>query len=285
MTTTTLTYLGILIKKINGEIQINQKKYLERLLDKWGMLDCKGCKTPMDSNFNIDEKIEVDMSYEHQCRSLIGSLMYATVGSRPDLAMAVYYLSRFQSRPNKNLWQALKRILRYVKQTLEYSLIYRRHNFEFSLIGYADADFARDSDRKSTSGYLFKLFDNTIIWKSRKQSTVSLSTTEAEFVSLCEATMEACWIKKLLLDLNIDIDCIHVFEDNQSTIKAVSNYDQKRLKHMDVKYNFIKEKVEQKLIDIVYIKTDEQLADILTKPVSKNKLETFVKDIGLEVRN
>ncbi|KAK9719679.1 hypothetical protein QE152_g22486 [Popillia japonica] len=95
------------------------------------------------------------------------------------------------------------------------------------------ADWARDYDRKSTTGYLFKVYNNTVVWKSRKQATVALSTTEAELVSLCEATVEACWIKKLLFELNIIMKCVTIFEDNQSTMKSVKNSDQKRLKHMD----------------------------------------------------
>lgn len=212
------------------------------------------------------------MRYEHKCRSLIGSLMYATIGSRPDLAMPVYFLSRFQSKPNKILWQALKRVLRYVKETIDYTLIYKCNPKDKILVGYADADFARDNDRKSTSGYLFKLFNNTIIWKSKKQHCVSLSTTEAEFVSLCEAVAMLCWVRKLLLDLDLNIGCVTMYEDNQSTIKAVSNYDKGRLKHIDIKYQFIKEKVTQNLVNIVYLNTENQLADMLTKPLNRNKL-------------
>lgn len=146
----------------------------------------------MEVNFILDENCKVNMSYERKCRALIGTLMYATVGSRPDLANAVYYLSRFQSKPSVELWVALKRILRYVKATVDFQLVFKKDCLSKPLIAFADADWARSSGRKSTTGYLFKVFSNTVIWKSKKQAIVALSTTEAELVSLCEATAEAC---------------------------------------------------------------------------------------------
>jgi len=118
------------------------------------------------------------------------------------------------------------------------------------LIGYADADWARDNDRKSTSGYIFKLYNNTIVWRSKKQTTVALSTTEAELISLCEATVEACWLVKLLSDLKVNVQNVIIYEDNQSTMKAVKNPDQKRMKHVDIKYNFVKQKLEEGLINV-----------------------------------
>lgn len=269
-----LTYLGISIQKKHDGIYLNQSKYLQKVLEYYNMDNCKGTNSPMDINFKLDfEACEIDMTLEHQCRSLIGSLMYAMVSTRPDLATAVSYLSRFQSQPTLKLWQALKRVLRYVRQTIDFNLKYSKCKYD-SLTGFADADFARDKDRKSTSGYLFKLFNNTVTWKSKKQSTVSLSTTEAELIALCEASVEACWLMKLLCDFNISISNTVIFEDNQSTMKVVKNPDQKRLKHIDVKFNFIKQKVEEGLITVKYVSTTDQIADILTKPLSG---ERFVR--------
>lgn len=285
MTNNVLNYLGISIEKVDRDIFINQTDYLKSVLDKWGMTDCKGCDTPMDQNFILEiDNSEIDLSLEHKCRSLIGSLMYAMIGSRPDIATSVCYLSRFQSKPCEKLYKSIKRVLRYIKQTVNYSLCFKKDDNVSNgiLVGYADADFGRDTvDRKSTSGYLFKLFNNTVIWKSRKQSTVALSTTESELISLCEASMEACWLIKLLKDLNIMIENVTIFEDNQSCIKTVKNPDQKRLKHIDVKYNFIKEKVESGVIIVRYVSTKDQLADILTKPLSKIQQNYFVKCMGL----
>lgn len=276
-----LTYLGISIRKDSDKILINQTKYLQNVLRKYDMENCKGQDTPMENNFILDlDDTDIDMTLEYQCRALIGSLMYAMVSTRPDLATAVSYLSRFQSKPSLKLWKALKRVLRYVKHTVDYNLIFLRNECD-TLIGYADADFARDHDRKSTSGYMFKLFGNTITWRSKKQSTVALSTTEAELISLCEASVEACWLIKLLSDLNINVENVIIFEDNQSTMKTVKNPDQKRLKHLDVKYNFIKQKVEEGIIKVLYVSTQMQIADILTKPLPRERFCKLVKMLNL----
>lgn len=274
-----LTYLGISIKKCDDYILINQTKFLKNVLGRFGMKDCKGIDTPMETNFKLDDK-NIDLIYEARCRSLIGSLLYVTVNSRPDLAFSVNYLSRFQSTANETLWKALKRVLRYVKQTINYTLIFEK-NCDIPLIGFADADWGRDVDRKSTTGYLFKIYGNTVIWKSKKQSVVALSTTEAELIALCHACVESCWIVKILKDLNIEVENFKIFEDNQSTIKSINTYDQRNLKHLEIKYNFVKQKVEEGFVNVEYIKSEKQLADILTKPLSKNRLRILMSELDI----
>lgn len=234
MGTNSLIYLGISILKLKDDILLDQSSYLKKVLVKYGMEDCKPIDTPMEVNFKIISKeCLIDYTLELRCRSLIGSLMYVTVGTRPDLATAVYYLSRFQSKPCKELWMALKRVLRYIKGTLNLKLKYSKTNDCSILIGYADSDWARDEDRKSTSGYLFKIYNNSVIWRSKKQTCIALSTAEAELVSLCEAVKEMIWIIKLLKDFNLNVDQVTVFEDNQSTIKSAKNPDQKSMKHLE----------------------------------------------------
>ncbi|VEN40759.1 unnamed protein product [Callosobruchus maculatus] len=276
-----LKYLGISINKNGNDLYINQSEYLKSVLKRFNMLDCRSVDTPMDTNFKMQENYNINPALENLCRSCIGSLMYATLGSRPDLASSVYYLSRFQDKPSDDLWVALKRILRYIKGSLNVKLKYSKSESSSPLIGFADADFARDFDRKSTSGYVFKVFGNTVTWKSKKQSVVALSTTEAEYISLCEATVQALWLKKILFDLGIDCVSVTIFEDNQSTIKSAYNPEQKRLKHMDVKYNFVKQEIEKKTINVVFVETKNQLADILTKPLGKVLFSSFVKRLGL----
>lgn len=224
----------------------------------------------------------MDSRLEAKCRSCIGSLMYATVATRPDLANSVYYLSRFQDKASEYLCQGLKRILRYVKGTLNLRLKFVRssHPGYNVLIGYADANFARDLDTKSTSGYVFKFFGNTVIWRSKRQS-VAQSTTEAEFYALYDAIIETVCIKKLLLDLDVTCDIVTLYEDNQSTIKSANNPEQKRLRHMEVKYNLVREEVEKGHIEIKYICSQDQVADIFTKPLCKNSFITGLGYLGL----
>lgn len=277
-----LKYLGININQCEECLFIDQKDYLESVLLKFGMSDSKPVGTPMDVNLKFDDSDHViDYSLEHKCRSCIGSLMYAVVGTRPDLCASVSYLSRYQSKPSEKLWQCLKRILRYVKGTINYKLKFVKSKASEPLVCYADSDFARDNDRKSTSGCLLKVYSNPVVWRSKKQSTVALSTTEAEFIALCEATCVACWAKKLLAELNVDCKSTVIYEDNLSTIKAFHNADQKRLKHIDVKYHFVKHKLETGDFIIKYVPTHEQLADVFTKPLNKDLFQFLLKNIGI----
>ncbi|CAK1580915.1 unnamed protein product [Parnassius mnemosyne] len=224
-----LKYLGINIIQDSDCFYINHKEYLKSILTKFGMSDANASESPMEVNVNLDD-CTVDYSLEHKCRACIGSLMYAVVGSRPDLCAAVSYLARYQSRPSERLWQCLKRILRYIKGTINYNLKYNKNCNSEPLVGYADASFAVDKDRKSITGYVFKVFNNSVIWRCKKQSTVALSTTEAELYSLNEAALEACWIRKLLNELDVSCNTTTIYEDNKSTIFSVCNPDQKRMK-------------------------------------------------------
>lgn len=276
-----LKYLGITIVKEGNNLFIDQRDYLECVLKRFGMTDCRAVDTPMDVSAKLEENCSVNVELEAKCRACIGSLMYAMVASRPDLATAVGYLSRFQSKPSVELWCALKRVLRYVKGSLHLRLKYCKFDKSEPLVGYADANYARDSDRKSTSGCLFQVFGNTVAWRSKKQSVVALSTTEAEFISLSEAAVEGLWIKKILCDLRINCNSITLYEDNQSTIKSVKNPEQKRLKHIDIKYNFIKQEIESGNVIVVYVSSQNQLADVLTKPLGKVAFGDCIDKLGL----
>lgn len=191
-------------------------------------------------------------------------------------------LSRYQYYANEHLLTALKRILRYVKGTLNYKLVFRTDS-NLGLVGYVDADWGGDcNDRKSTTGYCFKLFNCTISWCSKKQNCVALSSTEAEYVALCAAVTEACWLKNLLFDFNIsDICPIKIYEDNQSAIKVANNAESKRLKHIDIKYHFVRDMLCKCIIEINYIKSEDQIGDMFTKPLSKELLCKFKNCCGI----
>ena len=279
------TYLGIQVEQTEEKIKINQSVYLKKVLEDFGMSDCKPVSTPMDPNFKVEElnQEEVDLNLEEKCRRVIGCLMYAMLGSRPDLCAAMSILSRYQSKPSENLWKSLKRLLRYVKGTVDLSLVYKCDESCPILVGYADADWAGDGvDRKSTSGYMFKLFGNTICWSSRKQATVALSSSEAEYVALSSAISEGVWLKSLLQTLNQwKEDPVIIYEDNQSAICNAKKEDHKRMKHIDIKHHFIKDKIKKGEIVLKYICSREQLADVLTKPLNKDLFCKHVLDMGL----
>ncbi|XP_062703498.1 uncharacterized protein LOC134285956 [Aedes albopictus] len=205
------------------------------------------------------------------------------LSSRPDICAAVNLLSRFQNAPTEEHWKALKRVVRYLQGTKDFSLVYSRTKND-PLIGYADADWGSDvNDRRSTSGFCFKIFDNTVTWVTRKQSTVSLSSTEAEYVSLSQAACEAIWLRNLATEFGVDPDSpVVIFEDNQSCIQVAKEpRDQKRLKHIDIRYNFVRERIEEHEIEVQYIPTGKQVADLLTKGLPTDVFKKHRQALGL----
>lgn len=275
-------FLGIKIQITDSGIYLSQKAYLENVLRRFGMVDCKPAKTPMEKLHHLNDGLPDDEgTVAKPVRELVGCLMYVMLGTRPDLSVAVNLCSRYQTKPTEKLWKALKRILRYIKGTMDFQLFYAKNNGA-ELVGFADSDWAGDEqDRKSTTGFLFKAFGSIICWNTKKQSTVAVSSTEAEYVALAEAAREGIWLSNLLSIFDVKIPYIIVFEDNQSCIKLTKRMEHKRLKHVDIKFNFIKDLVEQKRLIIEYISTNDQIADVLTKSLEAVKFCKLRSQLGL----
>nr|CAI5856792.1 unnamed protein product [Callosobruchus analis] len=198
---TVSNYLGIEVKQDlkEGIIELSQVNYLRNVLKRFNMHEYKPVKTPLESNPDVRIFVseENNLVLQKKCRQIIGSLMYAALGCRPDICEPVSLLSQFQDKANENLYRALKRILRYIQGTLDFILTYELKNDCKILCGFVDSDWAGDTiDRKSTTGYVFKFFGYTISWASKKQQTVSISSTESEYVALSLAVTEACWLRK-----------------------------------------------------------------------------------------
>jgi len=215
--------------------------------------------------------------------------MYIMLCTRPDLATAVNILSRYSSEKYSELWQCLKRVLRYLKGTIEMKLIFKRNaELKNTLIGYVDSDWGgNEIDRKSTTGYLFKMFDlNLICWNTKRQNAVAASSTEAEYMALFEAVREALWLKSLISGVNIKIkNPIKIYDDNQGCISIANNPScHKRAKHIDIKYNFAREQIESNTICLEYISTENQLADIFTKPLPAAKFLEIGHYFGITAR-
>lgn len=232
-------FLGINVRQNlkSGVTELCQKTYLENVLKRFNMYNCKPICTPMDQNFDIrilENKCEVNKKTEKLCRQIIGCLMYAVSGTRPDFCVVVSRLSRYQDCASEMLLKALKRVLRYTKHTINYKLLYKSD--DENLVGYCDADWGGDiKDRKSTTGYCFIFSSCLISWCSKKQSNVSISSTEAEYVALSMAASE-------LNDLNIsNVSPVTMLCDNQSAITIANTNSVKILKHIDIKFHFVRE--------------------------------------------
>lgn len=217
-------------------------------------------------------------------RELIGCLTYLTLSSRPDISAAVSYFSKFQSAPTDTHWNSLKRLLRYLKGTTNFGLVYQRREDAIPLAGYADADYGNDrEDRKSISGNVFQVYGATVSWNTKKQATVALSSTEAEYISLSQAMCEAIWLRNLLCEFGSTFEHpVPLFEDNQSCIRiAEEPRDHRRMKHVDIRYNFMREKLQEGIFKILYVPTNEQTADIFTKPLPKGSFTFLRTKLGL----
>lgn len=269
--------LGIDIKRDRkeGVLYLSQSCYLKKVVQKFKMAEAKTVNTPIGGHFklsavkDVSECIDID---RFPYSSVVGSLMYAMVGTRPDMAYAIGLISRFMSKPGNMHWEAVKWLLRYVKGSSELNLVFTRSK-DFRIQGYCDSDFAGDLDKKrSISGYVFTVGGNTISWKSGLQPVVALSTTEAEYIALSEAVKEAIWIKGLLNDMGFKQETATVWCDSQSAIcLSKNNTFHERTKHVAVKYHFIRDVIEDGEVEVNKIHTSRNPADILTKTIPVNK--------------
>ena len=250
------------------------------------MSDCRPVDTPVETKANLTADDESDESVDAALyQSCVGSLLYMSIKTRPDISFAVGLVAKFCSNPKKNHWSAVKRILRYLKGTVNYGLLFLRDESP-ELIGYSDADWAGDvSDRKSMSGYCFIMNGAAVAWSSKKQSCIALSTAEAEYVALSHAAQEAVWLARLHEELGCTMkSAVTIYEDNQSAISISKNSQfHGRTKHVDIKFHFVRDLVENNVIEIIYCPTNEMLADPFTKAVCRDKFVHFRNSIGVNI--
>lgn len=278
-------FLGMKIeRKSSGIFCISQESYIKKVLMKYGMADAKPSKIPLDISYGntVDESRNLDSNDLY--RSVIGSLLYLSVNTRPDIAAATSILSRKISQPTERDWNEAKRLLRYLKYTMNDKLVLgKRLDEEANLIVYVDADWAGNiSDRKSNSGFAFQFKGALVDWSCRKQTCVSLSSTEAEYISLSEACQEMMHIQRLLVDLGYGDKIPIIREDNQSCIKLViGDRIGRRSKHIDTRFHFVKDLYRQSFMKLEYCPTEVMLADVLTKPLCSEKLNRFKQMMGV----
>lgn len=278
--------LGLEVTEGESYLHISQERYITQMLEKFRMEDSKPVATPQDCSQQLTKSAPMDAAEQKDMenipyRNAVGAMIYAATATRPDIANAVGNVSKFMENPNRTHWNAVKRIFRYLNGTKDYGLHYTKGCRK--LAGYSDSDFAGDLDtRRSTTGYVFQMGQNTITWNSKRQQTVALSTTEAEYMALCHASKEAIWIQKLLMDLGIENTEIILYEDNQGCLALANNpVNHTRTKHIDVQYHFVREKLENEAFKLEYCPTENMLADLLTKPIAKHQFQKLRE--GLQI--
>lgn len=273
--------------KNNRKIWLSQENYLNKILRRFNMQDCKPISTPLPVNFKLSSSMSPSNEVERRemsrvpYASAVGSLMFAMICTRPDIAQAVGAVSRYMANPGREHWNTVKRILRYIKGTSNVALCYG--GSELTVRGYVDSDFAGDLDKsKSTTGYVYTLAGGAVSWMSKLQKVVALSTTEAEYMAATQACKESIWIQRLLEELGHKQEKIVLFCDSQSALYIAKNPAfHSRTKHIRVQYHFVREVVEEGTVDMQKIHTNENLADVMTKPVNTDKFIQCRSSIGL----
>jgi hypothetical protein len=265
----------------NGKVTLRQTKYAKDILERFKMQDCKTAPTPMEYDSTIEYEKEELTSEPY--RELVGSLQYLVQGTRPDLAYSVGVLSRKLQSPSRKDWERGKRILRYIKGTLQYGVHYSAEKPQTPLAIYSDADYAGNVEtRISTTGYISIMAGGPITWKSQLQKTVAKSTMEAEYMALSDSVSETIWLRRILSELKPDMHRndipTTVYCDNQSAIRFAKHPVQhQRSKHIDVRYHFARQYQKDGAVEVKYLPTTEMVADPLTKATNKDKLQILVK--------
>ena len=278
--------IGIKVSKDKkGNSYLIQDQYIKDMLKRYQMNNCNGCKTPMEHKINIfkdfkdDEQKLLPILPFQEC---IGSLLYVLTRTRPDISFSVSILAQVQLKPLKSHFLCIKRIFRYLKQTVNLGIKIDSSQ-QICLSGFVDASFAiNPGERKSITGYIFFIDDTPICWKTRKQQLVAKSTMESELIALESAICECLWIMRLLNELNFKQHSIVLYCDNQATINFVQNkFIDSRNKHIDIQRCFSRQFIEDKSIILKYISTNDMKADGLTKSLGQNKFNIFLSQINM----
>jgi hypothetical protein len=275
-------FLGIEVDQSTKGIFVCQQKYAADIIKRFCMEDCNPAETPIPLGTKLSKKDEGPTVDPTLYKILVGSLLYLTT-TRPDIMYASSLVSRFMESPKDSHWKMVKRILRYVAGTLNFGLWYTQSD-DNHLSGYTDSDFAGSlDDRKSTSGHAFHLGTNLISWASKKQPIVSISSAEAEYVTATSASCQVVWLRIILNDMShTEKEPTPIFCDNTSTISLSKNHVfHKKRKHIDTRFHFIRELVNNGDITLQLCGSRDQLTDIFTKPLGKSVFDFQRQHLGI----
>jgi hypothetical protein len=288
----TTQLLGIQIHRDrpNRRLCISQSQFISNLLQEHGLSNSKPVSTPLNPGTRLSTSMcpqndaEALEMQQHPYNSVVGSLMYLAVTTRPDIAYSAGVLARFNSNPGPAHWQAAKHVLRYLKGTIDHKLVYQPSTSSEPFITYSDADHGGNPDNgKSTGGYVVKIGSGAVSWSSRLQPLVALSTTEAEHISAVEASKEILWMCQFMGELGYDISGPSMLRmDNQSAIAVSKNPEHhSRMKHLSLHLFWLRDAVQDGLIAPTFVPTQEMAADIFTKAFDRLRAQRGAEMLGL----
>ncbi|CAG8658362.1 15291_t:CDS:1, partial [Acaulospora colombiana] len=273
-----------------GTITLSQKNYIISILARFGFSNLNGTSTAVDPNIKLTKRDNItnppNPDDVQRYQAMLGCLMYAAVGTMPQISYAVQMLSQFSTNPGPEHLTALKRVYRYLASAKDtyIGLTYKKSESSTSFIGYTDADWASNPvDRKSISGYVFLLGGGAISWSSKKQTVVALSSTEAEYIAAAHATRHATWLQRLLTDIGLENHANTLYIDNQSAISLANDvmFNQ-RTKHIDIQYHYLREVVMSGQLTSKYCPTNEMIADIMTKALARPQYTKLTNLLGMQ---
>ncbi|GJW51500.1 retrovirus-related pol polyprotein from transposon TNT 1-94 [Tanacetum coccineum] len=274
-------FLGLQISQSSRGIFLNQSKFALESLKKYGMESSDPVDTPIVEKSKLDEDTQgnaVDLTHY---RGMVGTLMYLTA-SRLDLTFAVCMCARYQAKPTEKHLHAVKRIFKYLRGTVNRGLWYPKDS-SIALTAYADADHAGCQDtRRSTSGSMQLLGDRLVSWSSKRQKSAAISSTEAEYIALSGCCAQVLWMRSQLTDYGLGFNKIPMYCDNKSAIAlCCNNVQHSRSKHIDIRFHFIKEQVENGVVELYFFNTEYQLADIFSKALGRERIEFLINKLGM----
>lgn len=289
--------LKIRMERVSGGIWIGQNLKIQDALEYAGFDMYSGNlpRIPMIVGWKDVDSVLLDENQSTFYRSLLMKLSYVAIHTRPDISFAINKLAQYQQEPTQHHLDSLYQVLLYLKNTEDYGLFYRKPSQSIYIMfesecqpeGYADASFMDEESRKSRSGYVFISAGAAVSWSSKRQSLITLSSTESEYVALAECVREGLWYRNLLSELDFGSNSpMKINQDNQSTIYiALNPIQQQRTKHMDLRYRFIQEHIKNHEFELIYCSTEHMIADILTKPLPPKQFEVLRRCMGLESLN
>ncbi|CAJ2637099.1 unnamed protein product [Trifolium pratense] len=278
-------FLGIEFLNTSKGLMLHQRKYAGEILKRFNMTDCTPAITPMETNLKLEKNENEDTIDPTMFKQIVGSLRYLC-NSRPDICFAVGLVSRFMEDPRQSHMKAATRILKYIAGTLDYGILFPKSakNTKLEIVCYSDSDWCGDKvDRRSTTGYFFKFLKAPVAWCSRKQPVVALSSCEAEYIAGSYAACQALWMRSVLEELQIDVKKpITLQIDNQSAINLAKNpVLHGRSKHIEARFHFLREQVNQGSLEVVHCATASQIADVMTKSLKIDRFLTLRNELGV----